>query len=86
MAGLPTDLKSKARAHTDMALNVLASIARQPKCTPGARVQAAALLLERGWGKAEQSHVGPDGGDIVVTIRQIIERTGEIPIEDQSTE
>jgi hypothetical protein len=32
-----------------------------------------ALLLDRGWGRLEQSHVGLDRGDIKVTIRQIIE-------------
>jgi hypothetical protein len=34
---------------------------------------AAGILLDRGWGRALQSHVGEDGGDIRVTIRQIIE-------------
>jgi hypothetical protein len=63
--------------HTDMALNVLAGVARSAKCPPGARVQAAQTLLDRGWGKAEQAHVGPDGGDIKVTIRQIIETVGQ---------
>jgi len=38
------------------------------------RVQAAAILLDRGWGKALQPHGGDDGnGNIQVIIRQIIE-------------
>jgi hypothetical protein len=30
-------------------------------------------MLDRGWGKPEQSHVGLDGGDIKVVIRQLVE-------------
>jgi hypothetical protein len=37
-----------------------------------------AHFLDRGWGKPEQAHVGPDGGDIRVTIRQIIETDGKV--------
>jgi hypothetical protein len=73
MVKAPADLRSLARAHTEMALNVLYGVARSAKCPPSARVQAAAHLLDRGWGKAEQAHVGPDGGDIRVTIRHVEE-------------
>src|SRR4249920_3614283 len=79
MPKAPLDLKSLARTHTDMAVRTLAGIAAQTKAAPAARVAAAQALLDRGWGKAEQAHVGPDGGDIVVTIRQIIENTGQSP-------
>ena len=37
------------------------------------RVAAANILLDRGWGKPPQSHVGEEGGDVRVTIRQIVE-------------
>ena len=46
---------------------------RQPQYSPAARVQAANILLDRGWGKPAQAHTGEDGGDISVTIRQIVE-------------
>jgi hypothetical protein len=36
-------------------------------------VSAASALLDRGWGKAPQPHSGEDGGDIRITIRQILE-------------
>jgi hypothetical protein len=36
-------------------------------------VSAASALLDRGWGKAPQPHSGEDGGDIRITIRQIVE-------------
>jgi len=37
------------------------------------RVAAAAILLDRGWGKAPQPHTGEDDEDIQVTIRTIVE-------------
>jgi hypothetical protein len=64
-------------------INVLVSIARQPKAPASARAQAAACILDRGWGKAPQEHTGPDGGDIKVTIRQIIEKTEVIASEPE---
>ena len=46
---------------------------RQPEYSPAARVQAASVLLDRGWGKPPQAHMGEDDKDIRVTIRQIVE-------------
>jgi hypothetical protein len=67
------DLRSLARAHTEMCLKSLAGIASNGE-SERARVAAIALLLERGWGKAPQPHTGADGeGDIRITIRQILE-------------
>jgi hypothetical protein len=63
--------------HTDLALKVLAGVAASAKAPQAARVSAAAILLDRGWGKAPQQLVGEDGGDIKVTIRQIIETVGQ---------
>jgi hypothetical protein len=37
-----------------------------------ARVSAASILLDRGWGKPAQPHTGDDK-DIRITIRQIVE-------------
>jgi hypothetical protein len=55
-----------------MCVNVLAGIARSPKAPASARVVAALGLIDRGWGKAPQQLTGEDGGDIRITIRQII--------------
>lgn len=41
--------------------------------TEEVRMRASDLLLQRGWGKPEQPVTGKDGGDIRITIRQIIE-------------
>jgi len=65
------DLKSLARAHTATCVKVLAGIVRQKSAPPGARVSAAGILLERGWGKAPQD-VTIDG-DIKITIRKMLE-------------
>ena len=56
-----------------MGIKVLAGIASAESSPPAARVAAVNALLDRGWGKAIQPHTGEDGGDIRVTIRQIID-------------
>jgi hypothetical protein len=61
---------------------VLAGIVSQEAVPPAARVSAAGILLDRGWGKAPQAHTGEDGeGDLQVTIRHIIEDTSGVIIE-----
>jgi hypothetical protein len=51
---------------------------RQPEYPPAARVQAANALLDRGWGRPAQPHVGEDDKNIRVIVRQIsdVERQG----------
>ena len=42
-----------------------------------ARVAASVHILDRGWGKAAQTHTGEDGeGAISVVIRHIVEAVG----------
>lgn len=66
------DVRTLARGYTKMAIKVLAGIA-QKGTSESARVNAATVLIERGWGKSPQPHTGDDGGDIRVTIRTIVE-------------
>jgi hypothetical protein len=47
-------------------------IVRQPKAPAAARVAAAIHILDRGWGKAEQSHT-PTEMTLQVVIRQIVD-------------
>jgi hypothetical protein len=62
-----------ARSHTEIAIKVLAGIAKDGTNEP-ARVAAACALLDRGWGKPAQVHTGADGnGAIQVTIRHLVE-------------
>jgi len=53
VAKTPTDIKSLARVHTQSAVKTLAGIMNEPSAPPSARVSAAQVLLDRGWGKAE---------------------------------
>jgi hypothetical protein len=71
MAKAPADLRSLARAHTELGIQTLAGIARN-STSDAARVSAAQALLDRGWGKAPQQHTGEDGKEIRVTIRKMI--------------
>ena len=70
---IPTDLRSLARGHTELCIRVLAGIVSQEAVPPAARVSAAGILLDRGWGRAPQPHTGEDDKDIRVTIRNIVE-------------
>ena len=73
MARAPTEIRSLARSHTEIAIKVLAGIAKDGT-NEGARVSAAVALLDRGWGKPPQAHTGEDGeGKIKVVIRHIVE-------------
>jgi hypothetical protein len=57
-----------------MGLKVLAGIAACEDQPAAARVSAVALLLDRGWGKAPQTHTGENGeSDVRITIRHIVE-------------
>jgi hypothetical protein len=71
----PADLRSLCRSHTETAVNTLVSIMRQVKCPPAARSMAATALLDRGWGRPSQAITGEDGGELRITIRQLVEST-----------
>jgi hypothetical protein len=58
---IPADIRSLCRAYTDESVRVLASIMRQAEHPPAVRVQAANILLDRGWGKPAQMHAGEEG-------------------------
>ena len=69
---IPADIRSLARGHTELCIKVLAGIVSQEAIPPAARVSAAGILLDRGWGRAPQPHAGEDGKDIRITIRKMI--------------
>jgi len=66
-----TDIRSLARSYGPEMVRVLASIARQKSAPPSARAAAASSLLDRGYGKAEQSV--DQKSDLQITIRQILD-------------
>jgi hypothetical protein len=62
VAKTPTEIRSLARAHTEAAIKALVGIMNQEKAAPAARVSAASVLLDRGWGKPTQPISGDDDG------------------------
>jgi hypothetical protein len=78
---ISADLRSLARGHTELCIKVLAGMLSQEAVPAAARVSAAGILLDRGWGRAPQAIIGANGeGDIKVTIRHILEHIDETPI------
>ena len=77
MTKATADIRSLARAQTDLSIRTLTGICGSKAAPAAARVSAASALLDRGWGKPPQAHTGEDGGDISVTIRQIVEGVKE---------
>ena len=75
MAKTPTEIRSLARSHTESALNVLAGIMNEPEAPHAARVSAANSLLDRGWGKPNQSISGEEGGPIQFIVSTGVPRT-----------
>jgi hypothetical protein len=61
------DVQQMARTHTPEAINALVAALKVPQT----RVPAAVALLDRGWGKAAQVVVGPDGGALAMTIQVV---------------
>ena len=48
-------IRGLARAHTNVAVEILVEIASNPKASEAARVQACNAILDRGWGKPVQT-------------------------------
>lgn len=68
MSKAPTDIRSLARSHTELAIKVLAGIAQNSESDP-ARVSAANALLDRGWGKPAQPVDGDgEGGPVQLVV------------------
>src|SRR5215472_4169018 len=63
-------IESLARSYTDKAIKTLAGIMMEPNCPPMARVAAAKVLLDRGWGKASESHHIDINGE--TTLRKVV--------------
>jgi hypothetical protein len=70
MAKATADIRSLARAQTELAIRTLTGVCGSKAAPASARVSAANALLDRGWGRALH-HSGEDGDSIRVVIRQI---------------
>ena len=73
MTKAPADIRSLARAQTELAVRTLTGVCGSKAAPVAARVSAASALLDRGWGRPAQPHTGEDDKDIQVTIRNIVE-------------
>jgi len=82
---LPEELKAAFRADAIDALKVLEQIMRSTKARPEARIKAAEVILNRGYGTPTQSVelTGKDGGPVEsMTHEQALARLAELRAED----
>ena len=88
------NLPSLARTHTESAIRTLQQIMIAKQAKHSDRIAAAAILLDRGWGKPATTHTGAGGeGGIKVIVRHIVggverdgpERTLTIDHKDEPT-
>jgi hypothetical protein len=69
MPKMLTSIRSLARSHTKIAIEVLVKVMQSEDATPAARVSAANAMLDRGWGKPQPFESDDDG--TVKEIRRI---------------
>jgi hypothetical protein len=82
---LPEELKAAFRAAAPEALEVLEKVMRSTKAAPAARIKAAEVILNRGYGTPTQSVelTNPDGSlGAKLTHEQALERLEELRAED----
>jgi hypothetical protein len=53
---------------------------RQPEHSAAARVAAAGILLDRGWGKAPVTVAGEDGSEIKIVIRRLMDEDNAMKV------
>jgi hypothetical protein len=69
-------IESLARSYTRTAIKTLAGIMMEPNCPPMARVAAAKVLLDRGWGKPKEMHHSKvDNNRTLKVVNEIVPRT-----------
>ena len=67
------DVEAAAREHTEAAIETLAEICKNADAPPAARVSAASVILDRGWGKATvRAEIGRPGDFTTLTDEQLI--------------
>ena len=76
MAKIPADIRSLARGYTNVCIKTLGGIAKDGN-NEQARISAAAILLDRGWGKPQQDNTLEIKGEIKVVLRKMLEDDDE---------
>ena len=81
-------IASLARSYTRTAIKTLAGIMMEPNCPRMARVAAAKVLLDRGWGKPKEMHHGEvDDNKTLKVVNEIVhvhETREQIQFRDQT--
>ena len=70
------DLKSRARAYTEVSIRTLAGVAENGT-QEAARVSAAIALLDRGWGKPNQPTENKIEGKVEIILRDLAAELGK---------
>jgi hypothetical protein len=73
MVKVTADIRSLARAQTELAVGTLTGICGSKAAPAAASVSATQALLDRGCGKPPRPHTCEDDRDVRVTIRSIVE-------------
>src|SRR5262245_11093397 len=84
-----TNVRSLARDHTKAAIKTLAEIMNDKDCQPITRIAAAKVLLDRGWGKAAETHHVDvnEGATLLKVVNEIVhvhETREQIEFTDQT--
>src|SRR5262249_1897615 len=82
-------IASLARSYARTAIKTLAGIMMEPNSPPMARIAAAKVLLDRGWGKCSETHnINLDGETsllkVVTEIVHLQETREHIDVPDQT--
>src|SRR5215471_10962698 len=90
MPRIPPDLASLARTHTKTATNVVVGILRSPKASDQARLHAAEIIFDRGWGKPKQAAEASSKQHLLQEIKLVIvdaaDRTKVIEHDDTAAQ
>lgn len=92
-AGRPAiirDIRDAAKGHTRTALNVLIKCMTDHDTPPAARIAAATAILDRGWGKPQQSlearigveNVGATAAEVLMRLTEQAKQAREARIVD----
>ena len=82
-------IASLARSYTDTAIKTLAGIMMEQTSPPMARIVAAKVLLDRGWGKPKEMHHSEvdDSKPVLKVVNEIVhvhETREQIEVRDQT--
>ena len=82
-------IASLARSYARTAIKTLAGIMMEPNSPPMARIAAAKVLLDRGWGKCSETHnINLDGETSLLKVVNVIvhvhETREQIEFRDQT--